>query len=230
MRIRFGPVHRMHQSTLDVNGFIKVYREAFGGEPYFEEYTDDEIRAIWDEHLADGRIILAKDEEDAGRVVGLGCSLPLHHAHEDVQEFLASCMAEGLLPADFTFQNAWYMSELGVLAAYRNQNIAYELVRHRLLDVSHMGAKYYIMRTAADKPSNSRHLYERLGGKPIDKLHDVSDTAQVTENVSQSEMRVYLFGESREAMHNLSARLTEKGHVLSEYVEPPDESGGPEAA
>ena len=29
--------------TLDISGFISTYKEAFGGPPYFEEYTDCEI-------------------------------------------------------------------------------------------------------------------------------------------------------------------------------------------
>ncbi len=209
MTIRYGRALSVRSSS-DYSGFMEVYREAFGGEPYFETYTDDEIRAIWDEHVSNGRIILAWDEEDLGRVVGFGCSLPLHHAHHDVQEFLAGCIDDGLLPEDFSFDNSWYMSELGVLEAYRNRGIAYELVRNRLLDVSHIRAKYYIMRTAHDKPSNSRHLYEQLGGQPVSRLHDVSDTAQVTENESESAIRVYLFGSSGEALTRITRKIAAK--------------------
>lgn len=201
-------------SLADFNGFKTVYREAFGGEPYFEQYTDDEIREIWDEHMALGRIILAKDPEAHGKVIGFGCSLPLHHAPQNVQDFLVGCMEEGLVPADFTLNNVWYMSELGVLEAYRGHGIAYKLVGARLTDVDHAslavqihgGKYYYVMRTAADKPSNSRHLYEQLGAVPIDRVHDVSDTDQVTQMGSQSVKRVYLFGESKEALHRLSRK------------------------
>lgn len=213
MTIRFGPVPKGFGSTkLEVDGFIKVYKEAFGGEPYFEVYSDDDVREIWDEHMADGRIILAKDEEANGKVVGFGCSLPLHHAPQNVQDFLARCMERGLLPADFSFENTWYMSELGVLEDYRKRGIAYELVRHRLIDVSHSGKRYYIMRTA-DERSNSRHLYEQLGALVVSEKHDVSDTEQVQEQLSQSVFRVYLYGNSRDALHALAQKLPDEVDV-----------------
>ena len=82
------------------------------------------------------------------------------------------------LPVDFTFENAWYMSELAVLEEYRNQGIAYQLVRHRLIDVSHGRSAFYVMRTAVGEvqldaplpsggcrghPGGARHLRQRPG-------------------------------------------------------------------
>lgn len=218
---RISAVAPVGVAQSDINGFMEVYREAFGGEPYNETYTDEQLREIWDEHMANGRIILARDE-DSNKVVGFGCSLPLHRAHQDVQDFLAECIADGeLLPEDFTFQNTWYMSELGVLESHRNRGIAYDLVRNRMFDVSHSNKRYFIMRTAADKPSNSRHLYEQLGAKAVDRLHDVSETDQVQINQAESILRVYLYGVCNEAIARLDDKI--KSEPLPEPLEDTDE-------
>ncbi len=190
-RVYYGPAH--FNSAHDIDGFIKVFREAFAGAPYFEQYTVDQARAIWDEHFQHGRIILAKD---GSKIVGLGCSVPLHKAPQAVQEFLADMKEKGYLPDDFTPNSAWYMSELAVLEKYRNRGIAYELVRHRLIDVSHGRAAYYVMRTDSEE-SNSMHLYLRVGAKAIPVLQDVSSSEQVTENGSESTTRIFLFGQKR---------------------------------
>lgn len=199
--VHYGPA--LFDSATDINGFTTVYKEAFGGPPYFEQYTNEEVRAIWDKHRHHGRIILAKE---GGKVIGLGCSVPLSKAPEDVQDFLASCKEKGHLPDDFTPDSAWYMSELAVLEEYRNRGIAYELVRHRLIDVSHGRSAFYVMRTAS-KESNSMHLYLRVGAKAIPELQDVSEIDQVTENGSESTTRLYLFGDSASALHFLTRRL-----------------------
>lgn len=209
-QVHYGPA--LFTGASDIAGFINVYKEAFGGPPYNETYTDEEVRAIWDEHFAHGRIILAKH---GGKVVGLGCSVPLNRAPQEIQDFLAMCKRKGYLdmckrkgylPVDFTFENAWYMSELAVLEEYRNQGIAYQLVRHRLIDVSHGRSAFYVMRTAAAK-SNSMHLYLRAGAEVIPEVHDISDSDQVKENGSKSEERIYLFGSSALALNFLALRL-----------------------
>lgn len=200
-RVYYGPAH--FNSAHDIDGFIKVFREAFAGAPYFEEYTVDQARAIWDEHFQHGRIILAKDGSE---IVGLGCSVPLYKAPQAVQEFLADMKKKGYLPNDFTPNSAWYMSELAVLEKYRNRGIAYELVRHRLIDVSHGSSAYYVMRTDS-KESNSMHLYLRVGADVLPEVQDVSDSEQVTENGSESTTRIYLYGRSVDALHFLTGHL-----------------------
>ncbi len=195
-------------SNIDVTEFIRAYQEAFGGPPYYETYSDQEVlETVWEPHLRDGVIILAKDNH---HVVGFGCSIPLLKAPDDVQGYLRERHADGSLPEEFDPANTWYMSELGVLEAYRRQGLAYELVRHRLTSVNHGGATHYVMRTAAEG-SNSRHLYEQVGSRPLAFEQDMSDNAQVTANGSHSTSRVYLFGSSRDALRAIVARQLAAG-------------------
>lgn len=50
--------------TLDISGFISTYKEAFGGPPYFEEYTDCEIyEGVIAPHMKDGVVVYATDNE-----------------------------------------------------------------------------------------------------------------------------------------------------------------------
>ena len=189
----------------DIDEFITTFKEAFGGPPYYETYSDKEVlEEVWRPHHQHASIVLAHDDA-TGKVIGFGCSLPLSKAPDDVQDFLSEQREAGALPEDFDPAKTWYMSELGVLLAYRGRGISYDLVRHRLLAVSHSGATHYVMRTAAEG-SNSRHLYERIGAAPLAFEQDVSKTEQVTVMGSQSTKRVYLYGRSSEALHEITSR------------------------
>lgn len=203
VEVRYAPV--LLNSTQDMNGFIEVYKEAFAGFPYFESYSTEDVREVWDEHTTNGRIILAKIGES---VVGLGCSIPLHKAPQDVLDFLAERKEAGLLPDDFTPQSACYMSELAVLTEHRRLKVGSQLVRHRLIHVSHDRYKYYVMRTDSEN-SNSMHLYLSVGATRVPGVHNVSSGDQVTKNGSQSELRMYLYGQSVDALHSLTTRLSE---------------------
>ena len=59
----------------DESEFIKVYKEAFGGPPYFEQYSDEEVREeIIFPHLRDGVVAYATDNDT---LVGFGCALSI---------------------------------------------------------------------------------------------------------------------------------------------------------
>jgi GNAT superfamily N-acetyltransferase len=204
--IQYGPTT---DSVEDLTGFTAVYKEAYSGSPYYEYYTDEQVRAIYDEHRKNGHIILARI---GSKVVGLWCTVPLSKAPEPIQEFLSASKEEGHLPADFAPETTWYMSEMAVLKAYRHHGIAYKLLWNRLIDVTDRGSVYYVMRTASED-SNSMGLYRQLGAEMIPSLHDVSDTDQVTGNGSQSKARIYIFGKCRHALAFLTRRLGDSQKV-----------------
>jgi ribosomal protein S18 acetylase RimI-like enzyme len=165
----------------DRDGFVRAYQEAFGGAPYFEHYSKQEVLdKVWYPHVEDGIIVLAIGDQ---RVIGFGCALPLSKAPEDIQEFLAPRRGTEEFPVDY--DRTWYMSELGVLEAHRGRGHGYELVRHRLLTISHRGDTHYTFRTAAEG-SNSIHLYRKIGAHELPELQDVSTSEQVQINDSQS--------------------------------------------
>ncbi|MDE1919082.1 MAG: GNAT family N-acetyltransferase [Patescibacteria group bacterium] len=182
-----------------LHGFSKTYQEAFGGSPYYETYTDEQVyQDVWSSHLQNGIVILALKEE---QVIGFGCALPFRATSESIRKFLLQKQHEGVIEIDL--QNAWYMSELGVSIPCRGQGIGYGLIKMRLLRILDRGDSHYFMRTAA-KGSNSRHMYERIGSKVVCGSQNVSATDQVQVNQSQSLERIYLFGSCEEALQYIS--------------------------
>lgn len=201
--IRYTPVGDETQESHRA-GFIRAYQEAFGGDPYFETYSPEEVlEDVWYPHLKDGIIVLALDGED---VVGFGCAVPVLRSPLDVREFLMRHQGQGSFSADLS--RAWYMSELGVLASYRRRGIGYSLVRHRLAEIGHRGDTHYVFRTAADG-SNSIHLYRKIGAIELADLQDVSVSDQVQVNGSQSTERIYLHGGCESALRELAMLVTD---------------------
>lgn len=178
--------------------FVRTYRTVFGGPPYDETYTDAEILDVWRPHLEDGVIFLALD---GAAMIGLGCSIPLQSAPAEIRAFLEPMRGMNGFPNDF--REVWYMSEVGVLKEYRKKGICSQLIRKRLMHSSALGAPHYVMRTAAEG-SNSANLYRSKGAVQLPGIQDVSSSAQVTVNKSQSTARVYLHGRCEEALSRLA--------------------------
>ena len=174
----------------------------FAGPPYFESYDGDKVKVIegiWNFHLAEGVIILAKVERF---VVGFGCAIPVLKSEEDILGYLRAKHEAGIFPPDLN--DVWYMSDVGVRVAYRKHGIFLDFIQKRLLRILEFGNHHYVMRTAAEG-SNSRRTYERIGSETIPGVQDVSDIDQVTENSSQSKERVYLFGKCSVALERIAA-------------------------
>lgn len=180
------------------DGFVKVYQEAFAGPPYYEHYTEDEvIEDVWKPHVGDGIIVLAVNNDE---VVGFGCAKPLAKSPNEIQDFAVQKREAEMLP--FDLQNTWYMSELGVAAAYRGKKIGYELIKHRLSRISELDGIFYILRTAAEG-SNSLHMYRKIGSIELQGTQSVSATDQVVINKSKSSERIYLYGRCTLALRNI---------------------------
>lgn len=212
MSIRFR-CERVVGASAVIKGFVSAYKEAFGGAPYFETYSDDEvIREVWQPHMDHGVIMIVTDEEEGGKLVGFGCAMPFTYAPDDVREFLAKLDAEGKLPREFDHRTSWYMSELGVLNDYRGLGAAWELVKQRMRSVDRRGADQFFMRTAA-QGSLSKPMYIKMGAKELADLQDVSKTDQVLENHSQADQRVYLWGDVRSVAHNIDEIQNVRGYI-----------------
>lgn len=193
--VRIGPT----SSEELCRGFVEVYKESFGGPPYYEQYSDaDVIRDVWIPHLSAGIIVLALD---AGVVVGFGCAQSVFESPEDVQGFLQAKKRNESLSIDLS--NAWYMSELGVRLGYRGHHIAYALTLERLVWISELGGRHYALRTAA-QGSNSLHLYKKIGSIELSNHQDVSQSDQVQINKSQSTERIYLCGQCGTAIATIT--------------------------
>lgn len=171
------------------DGFVALYKQAFGGPPYNEVYTDEQVeKDVWLPHLQNGVIALAVYTE---KIIGFGCGLPLEHAPEDIRSYLVSARDFSASVPDFS--DIWYFSELGVLDNHRRRGIGTQLVGHVMAGILLHGNHHYVMRTAAEG-SNSRHIFESIGSGLIPGLQDVCMSDQVMVNQSQSTERVYLYG------------------------------------
>lgn len=176
-------------------GFVEVYREAFGGPPYFESYTPEEVeRDVFLPHLAVGFIVMALEE---GKSIGLGCAKPMTETENGDQRFVKERFDDGSLPV--APSRLWYMSEMAVLMSHRRRGVGYRLVVERLKLIRAKGISHYCFRTAS-KQSNSEALYRSLGAVQLPGVLDVSGTAQVENNASQSTTRIFLYGECDEAI------------------------------
>lgn len=180
-------------------GFVRAYQEAFGGPPYFETYSSEEVMEdVWLPHAKDGITVLALEDD---HVVGFGCAMPVLNSPTEVKDFLMRHQETDSLPINLS--HAWYMSELGVVASRRQRGIGYALVKHRLSAIGYRGGSHYVFRTAADG-SNSIHLYRKIGAIEIADLQDVSISDQVQVNGSQSTTRIYLYGGCASALRELA--------------------------
>lgn len=191
-------------SAADEESFIRVYKEAFEGKPYFESYSPAEAAEVLHSHLSGGVVAISRED---GQMAGFGCAVPLRNAPEDVQGYMREQADNHNLPADLTPDNAWYMADMGILEVFRGRRLAYQLVGHRLAAARDKGGQYYFMRTAAEE-SNSRHLYLEIGAQQLAAEQDVSESEQVTANQSQSTRRIFLHGECGFALNLISKKLS----------------------
>jgi hypothetical protein len=193
-------------SASDIQDFVAAYRDAFGGAPYFETYSDEYIRdEVLIPHLENGLVVVARDN---GHVVGFGCTVPVYSSPPDVMEYIKKLSTEPGLPSDLALERTWYMSELGTVTTYRLRGVAYQVVRSRLISVSHMGGLFYFMRTAKEG-SNSRHLYARIGALPIGQPQNVGGLRVTKDSSSRSLERQYMYGRVSDGLEAVLGRIRE---------------------
>lgn len=171
-----------------LDGFIKLYKEAFGGPPYSEVYSDEWIKKeVWDTHLKNGCVFIVLY---AGNVVGLSCAIPVA---EDKKVFSFLSQQDSL---PFDLKKTLYMSELAVASSFRKSDYHFgsELARKRIYWGKENGFQWYIMRTAAEN-SNSKNLYvDTLKAQMLENvIQDVSENPN--EVASASNERIFLYGD-----------------------------------
>lgn len=162
-------------------GFAAVYKEAFGGAPYFEEYTDEGIRHdVWTPHIPECVIVA-----ETSQVIGLACC---HAILAPTEPGIRAFLLTQELP--FDPHEGVYMSELAVLTEERQKGLGEALIRARFRWAKERDFRFYLLRTAASG-SNSQRLYERIGAKRTAFTQDVSLDGIAT----ASSQRIFLWGE-----------------------------------
>lgn len=159
MNDRFGYVCERVVNPGDVDTLLttgrlsSLYRNIFSKAPYFESFTDSEIRGYFLEYATQGLFYVARVEN---RVIGFGAALPLWRQPE-VSEILKE---RGVNPA-----SGWYMADLGVDNDYRRNGIARTLVMLRMSKMNK--GSTVIMRTSVNN-KESQALYRELGFTPVE--------------------------------------------------------------
>lgn len=137
--------------TLFDLGLITLYKEIFAEPPYFESFSDDEVRDMFIQYVSEGMLFIARDTVG---ILGFGAAVPLSRV-PGVYE----CVS-GTFPYP---ENVWYMADLGVRKADRNKGIGKKLVTRRLEQIK---GKTALMRTSENNII-SQSLYYSLGFMPV---------------------------------------------------------------
>lgn len=162
------------------SGFATIYKEAFGGPPYFETYTDEQIREdVWKPHIPECVIVA-----ETSQVVGLACC---HAILAPTEPGIRSFLLTQKLP--FDPHEGIYMSELAVRMEERHQGLGEALIYARFRWAKAQGFRFYLLRTAATG-SNSQRLYERLGARDAGFTQNVAQDGIVTASTE----RILLWG------------------------------------
>ena len=145
--------------------YIKIYKDIFSKAPYFEIFTDEEVKEVYRLSLLDSTISLLaiKDNQIIGFALGIQLSI-----HND-EKF------KNLVSEYFNLDKVLYNAELGVLPEYRGLGIGSELVDKRVLFAKEMGYETICMRTKKEG-SMSISLYQKLGFKILEGVEEISTT------------------------------------------------------
>lgn len=167
--------------------FIELYRKTFAGEPYRENFSEEQVSSVWYHHL-DHCIVLAVSQQT---LVGLGCCSPLESAAPDIRDHLWLAAADAKLNLGPTA----FMTELAVQSTHRGQKIGTGLVLARLAWANEAGFVHYAMRTDRDS-SMSAGLYKRMGAEPLDMEQDLGHDVD-----GSSRYRRYYWGSVARALN-----------------------------
>ncbi len=165
------------------DGFIDVYKEAFGGPPYNEDQPRDWVREhVWGLHVSHCLFVC---EDTDGSVIGMSCALPvLAPGAEACGNFLSGCSG---IP--FDLRDAIYMSEVGVAVRARRRGLGTRLIRARIAWGLENDFGHFVMRTAS-AGSHSAGIYLRMGCTQLPHVQNVGGE----DVASASSHRIYIFG------------------------------------
>lgn len=130
-----------------------LYREAFGQEPYFETYTDEDVQGIFEGYVDHGLLFLAQDGEIT---VGFEAALSFS---------TLPTIAEALSETNVDTSTASYMADLGVKQEYRRKGIADALVQKHLSTVA--SGTTVVTETRADN-LRAQNFYVSVGFTPLE--------------------------------------------------------------
>jgi GNAT superfamily N-acetyltransferase len=133
-----------HWSNLQKE-FCRVYRDCFGGPPYYEEYEDDWIiENVYNKHIGHGCVSVALRR---GELVGLSCAeRMIDDAHSSPYRYLVERSSD----LEFSLDSACYIAEVAVVYSMRRRGIGTDLLKVLCNWGLARGLTHYTARTAAE--------------------------------------------------------------------------------
>lgn len=167
--------------------FARVYKECFGGPPYFEQYEDEWItQNVYNKHLGHGCVAVALHR---GELVGLSCAEKmLDDANSSPYRYLMQ--RQDNLP--FSIENACYISEVAVVEGMRRKGVGTDLLKVLCNWGMGKGLTHYTARTAAEGSNSMGIFRSRLHASVLEGEQDVEGFAE--EVATASKKRVYVWG------------------------------------
>ena len=157
--------------------FKKVFETVFSKFPFFESWTEEEIRETYNFNLEEGIIFGYYNNNNCLGFI----SMRSHHRYEH--------------PIDFGGKKSIYISHVAVLPKYRHNNIGSELVSYALNFIKAEGYEYAYLRLNDDFPMGFG-IAKRNGF-----IRDFEVCQEVTHSRTQKryrrphDLRVFLFKE-----------------------------------
>lgn len=165
------------ESALDKGGLTSLYKDIFAESPYFESFTDEEVKNIFGEYVRDGMLFLAKS--DNGEIIGFGAAVPMISVPAVARD-------AGIQPKDA--DRTWYMADLGVKNEMRYRGIGKNLVLSRL---ERLRGLTVVMRTSIYNIA-SQSLYRSLGFQVIPDVSQTVEGPRTNANVPTKDERLFM--------------------------------------
>ena len=140
-------------------GLFPLYQETFADAPYFEKFSEEEVREFFEEYRQQGILYIASSDT---KVIGFGAMLPLPRA-------LPRDILDKLQTVGINVNETWYNADLGVDKDFRRKGIGTQLVKARLDAVR---GQTVVMRTSGDN-KQSQSIYQSLGFEQIPGITQV---------------------------------------------------------
>ncbi len=152
-------------------GLVSLYQKVFSEPPYYEYFSNNEVRQYWDEYFSKG-IVLYCQQPDRN-VIGFAAAIPLSFEPE-VAEL---SKAFGFIP-----EIDWYHAEVGVSPQFRVKNIGTNLVKKL---IERIPTDKILMRTQENN-IGSLKLHTKIGFEIIpgivqDKLNNRTYGSKTTD-------------------------------------------------
>jgi len=143
--------------------FVGAYQTIFSAPPYSERVFPNEAEGVLAHSLQTPGNITLLVVRGATEVLGFAMGVPLA-ARPDIFRDMG-----GLMPVAHTF----YLSELGVLPAYRKLGLGGLLLQERLNEIDTQVFSHTVVRITANQDI-SRKIYETAGFEDIGVVQEVS--------------------------------------------------------